>query len=349
MTTKSDDPEEGLGMRRVLTVITLAGVLALSGCGGDRGNPDGETPDAATTAGYPVTINNCGHSITFQQPPERVFLVSNLAVPYLTGIDALSPDTVIGKVGTFPDELFTRQTATTLNKIPAPGGVRVDEEGHVHLSLEMLIREQPDLLLGYLPEGLSRARLAQVGIPVLLPPAYCDDPAQVPTNPGFDGIYRQLTMYGRVFDAHQEAAAAITDLRERVASARKSCPTSSSRTAAALFVYPGGTPPSAYGDPSMADAQMQAAGLTNVFGNVDKRNFEVSLEEILARDPDVLILFHVEGEDADIRRQFRALPGTGDLTAIRNDTVLVQRFRMSGPGTPLSVAGLEDVAERVCP
>lgn len=94
----------------------------------------------------------------------------------------------------------------------------------------------------------------------------------------------------------------------------------------------------------MAQAQMETVGLTNVFSDVDQRVFEASFEEILAKDPDVVILLYVDGDPEALENALRALPGADRITAVRNDDILVQRFRMTGPPTPLSVDGLENIA-----
>ncbi|MGH3902026.1 MAG: hypothetical protein ACRDTA_27990 [Pseudonocardiaceae bacterium] len=40
-----------------------------------------------------------------------------------------------------------------------------------------------------------------------------------------------------------------------------------------------------------------------------------------------------------------SLPGVASLTAVRNDDILVMKFDYMDPPTPLSVEGLEKVAE----
>ncbi len=156
-------------------------------------------------------------------------------------------------------------------------------------------------------------------------------------------MYNQVELYGRLF-GNEKAAARVAGLKDRVASVERSVQGSSGRTAAILFVYLGNDPPGAYGADSMSDAQLKTVGLTNVFGDVDKRYFDPSVEEIIARDPDVLILLHVEGEPEAVKTTFRANPGVDRMKAVRNDDILVLRFEFTDPPTPLSVEGLERIA-----
>lgn len=93
---------------------------------------------------------------------------------------------------------------------------------------------------------------------------------------------------------------------------------------------------------------MTTAGLTNVYGDVDKRSLETSFEEILGRDPDVLIILTVADLQA-AKDALLGLPGAETLTAVRNNRILVMKFDYMDPPTPLSVDGLEKVAEAFGP
>lgn len=95
----------------------------------------------------------------------------------------------------------------------------------------------------------------------------------------------------------------------------------------------------------MADAQMEAVGLTNVFGDLSSSGTtEVSFEEVLSRNPDVLIVTTTVDAEA-ARTALLAIPGAPSLNAVRNNNLLVMKFDYTDPPTPLSVDGLEKVAQ----
>ena len=99
-----------------------------------------------------------------------------------------------------------------------------------------------------------------------------------------------------VLDAYNHGTASATaDLQERLAAVEAAVGEPSGRTAAVLYPTVGGGTTYAYGTGSMAHPQLEAAGLENVFGDVDERVFEVTLEELLGRDPDVVVLNEPEG------------------------------------------------------
>jgi iron complex transport system substrate-binding protein len=81
-----------------------------------------------------------------------------------------------------------------------------------------------------------------------------------------------------------------------------------------------------------------------VFADVDKRVFEVSMEELLGRDPDTIVLLHTDGTDQEIEQALLDIPGAEDLRAVENDAVMVQLFNFTEPPTPLVLDGLERLA-----
>lgn len=322
---------------RTVSVLLLACLMVLTACAGEGGESN------QTGAGdYPVTVRNCGHEVTIDKPPKRVFLLSNEAVTLLTAVDAL--DRVVARSGKIQTELYNRSTTAALRRIPRVGR-GTSALGTDQISLEALVAKQPDLVVGYTPDnsGITRASLARLGIPLLVPPENCTDPQQV-SKKSFTDVYARVELYGRIFDARHEARRAVAELRKRVAAVKKTHQGSRNTTAAALFVYLGGTPPSAYGSRSMAHAQMNALGLTNVFGNIDKRNFEAGTETLVAKNPDVLILYYVGGDPATIEHKLRGVQDMNAVAAVDKDHIVIQHFGFSASPTPLSVTGLEHMA-----
>jgi hypothetical protein len=115
------------------------------------------------------------------------------------------------------------------------------------------------------------------------------------------------------------------------------------RTAAVLYPTVGGGAGYAYGTRSMAHPQLEAAGFGNAVADVDERVFEVTLEELLDRDPDALVLLYGDGDPGLVEDEIRGLPGADGLTAVQDDAILVQLFNFTEPPTSLSVDGLETI------
>ncbi|GGM57118.1 ABC transporter substrate-binding protein [Micromonospora sonchi] len=313
-----------------LAAATGAALLVLAGCGGGTDGPTASGP------GFPVTVTNCGVDVTFDAAPQRVVLLKSAAVPYLHALGVM--DRVTARAGQYPREYYDAAALAELDRIPLLTD-RTDTSGHLQISKEVVISQQPDLVLGEV-DNLSRDTLSAVDIPLLEEPAMCPDSTAVPT---FDDIYRQLETYGRVFGREAEASTAVTALRERMATVQAEVGTPSGRSAAVLYPTIGGGVTYAYGTGSMAHPQLTAAGLRNVFGDVKQRVFEVTVEELLGRDPDVLILLHSDGDPKAVEKALTGLPGAGNLTAVREGRIMTQLFNFTEPPTPLSIDGLERI------
>ena len=315
-------------------IATAALVLTTTtACGADAGN-DTE----AAEGGFPVTIENCGAEVTFDAPPERVVMLKSSAVPYLHALGVM--DKVVARAGDYPADYYDAATRAELDDIPLLTD-EMDTSGHLQISKEVVIAEQPDLVLGEV-DNLSRDTLGAVDIDLLEEPAMCPEGVD---DPGFDDVYSQLEAYGRVFDKQDEAAQAVADLRKRVTDLETE-KVGNGRTAAVLYPTVGGGVTYAYGTRSMAHPQLEAAGFEDVFADVDERVFEVSTEDLLERDPDVLILLHNAGDPAMVEESITRLAGAEDLTAVRNGDVMAQLFNFTEPPSALSVDGLERIIDR---
>lgn len=321
---------------RLLVVVSLLLMGVLTACGSED---DTRRAASASTGSYPVTIENCGTRITFEKAPERVVLLKSSAVPFLHQLGVM--DRVTARAGQYPAEYYDEETLAELDGIPLLTD-ELDSSGHLQISKEVVIGEEPDLVLGEV-DNLSRETLAAVGVPLVEEPALCD---QGLDEPGFDDVYDQLELYGRVFGREAEATRAVAESKRQLAAVEADAGEGADRTAAVLYPTVGGGTTYAYGTKSMAHPQLQAAGFTNVFGDVDKRVFEVTLEELLGRDPDVLVLLYSEGDPAKVEAAVAGLPGAEELTAVRTGAVMAQLFNFTEPPTPLSIEGLRRIVER---
>ncbi|WP_084735074.1 ABC transporter substrate-binding protein [Actinophytocola xinjiangensis] len=319
---------------RVL-VLTLA--MVATACGSaDSGADSGDAPAGA--GGFPLTVRNCGAEVRFDAPPERVALLESAPVTILDGLGVL--DRAVLRAGAFPEEYYDEPTNRAIAGIESLGE-NVDTSGHLQLSQESIIAQQPELVLG-LPDGITRESLSGNGINTLVQPVYCPDDVDATT---FDDVYEQIETYGTVFDRAERATTMIAGLRERVTEVERSVEGRPQRTAAVLYPTVGGGSGYAYGNRSMAHPQLAAAGFTNVFGDVDERVFEVTTEQLIAADPEVLVLLHTDGDPREVRGAVESLPGAQSLRAVRDGQILVQLFNFTEPPTPLSMDGLERIAD----
>ncbi|WP_432497344.1 ABC transporter substrate-binding protein [Kineococcus auxinigenes] len=318
----------------------LAATLALlgAGCSGTGGS------SGTGSTGDRLELVNCGQPVVLRTPPERVVLLKSAAVPYLHELGVL--DRVVARAGLYPAGYYDESTQRELDAVPLLTD-RTDTSGHLRISREVVLAQRPDLVLGEV-DGLDRASLAASGIALLEEPALCTAGGG---DPGFDTVYEQVRLYGRVFERQEQAEEVAGRLRGRVEAVRERVAAAGAPTRTAAVLYPtvGGGVTYAYGAASTATPQLEAAGLRNVFADVADRVFEVTPEELLARDPQVLVLLHSDGDPDRVLEAVTSLPGADGLTAVREGDVLVQLFNFTEPATPLAVDGLERIVDAFGP
>ncbi|WP_346048838.1 ABC transporter substrate-binding protein [Actinomadura chokoriensis] len=323
-------------MRKRRFACLAAGLLAaaLAGCGSTGPEADGR---GSASGSGPVTVQNCGVEVRLEKTPSRAMIVNSAPLQYLSTLGVL--DRLGSRAGKFPPEYYSKETLEAVDKVPSLTD-RLGSDGHLKISTEAIIAQDPDLLLG-LPEGVTRESLAAAGIPVLVEPSFCPQGIK---DPGYETIYEQMRLYGKVFDRRDRAEQAVRELQQRVRTVEDGLSDRQSRKVAVLWPYRGEGTVGAYGGQSMATPQLQTLGARNVFADVDKRVFEVSMEELLGRDPDIIVLLHTDGTDEEIRRALLDIPGATDLRAVKNGALTVQLFNFTEPPTPLVLDGLERLA-----
>lgn len=321
--------------KRSAALVLTSMMLMLTACSLSN------TTDAQTAQeGYPVTVENCGTNVTFDSPPERLLLLKSASVPALKSLDVLNR--VVARGGAFPNEYYDSQTQEQLDKIPELSD-ELDASGHLQISKEVVLSQQPDLVLGEV-DNLDRATLSDAGISLIEENTLCKTGA--PEHPSFDDVYSQLSLYGTIFQKEDKAKEEIDKLKKRVNDAENKVKNKKTRTAAVLYPTVGGGTTYAYGTKSMAEPQLEAAGFKNVFDDVDQRVFEITPEELVKRNPDVLIMLHSEGDPQKVKEAVTSLPGADSLTALKNGDTMVQLMNFTEPATPLTVDGLENIIDR---
>jgi iron complex transport system substrate-binding protein len=321
--------------------------LTAAACGSDEGSGTSDGGDGggagagagAGAAGFPLELPNCEATLTFPAPPERIVLLESAPVTTLDGLGVL--DRVVARAGAFPPGYYADGLAARIEAIPALSE-DIDASGHLLISQEMVIAQDPDIVFG-LPDGVTREAMADAGAQVVVQNVYC---ATGEERSSFETLHETIASCGRIFDRAAEAETLIASLEERVATVAGSARELSTATAAVLYPSVGGGPLYTYGAASMATAQLDALGIENVFAGTPERVFEISAEPLLDADPDVLlVLYQGEGDGTDLVAEMIGQDRLGSLRAVREEAVLPLLFNFAEPASPLVVDGLERIHE----
>ncbi len=313
-----------------------AGVLAAicatalaTGCATDATRT--AAPAAESGSAGAIDIANCGNEWSMQQRPQRVVVMKNTTPATLDALGVL--DRVVAKAGAFPEGYYDAELNAKLTTLPSLSD-QLDAGGHLQISREDVLAQAPDLVVGF-NDTVNPQTMRSTGTVVVDEPALCGETARAVD---FDDVYRHVDFYGEIFGQPDRARALNAQLRERLELVE---PRGGGRRAVILYPSIGGGPMYAYGQYSMATTVASAAGLDTAFADTPERVFEVSSEQILAADPEVIIVVH-SADDADAALQaVRQLPGLEATPAARDGKLIPMLLNQLDPPTPLAVDGLE--------
>ncbi|MDX2057518.1 MAG: helical backbone metal receptor [Gemmatimonadales bacterium] len=172
-------------------------------------------------------------------------------------------------------------------------------------SVEAVAARTPDLVVAYRSPGNSGAigRLRDLGIPVV--------EVTLDRQRDFDRVTRLLaTALGRV-DAGERLVASVTEDLRRAAVTGDRPPS--------VFVLSWSDPPIAIGGGSFLSEIVAWAGGRNVFGDVDQPSFTVSIEAVVARDPDYVLVVGADDPAFANRPEWAVVPAVRERRFLRVD------------------------------
>ena len=328
-------------MRRLIPLVAAA--LLLAGCGTSAAERAAQSSTAQASAqGYPVEVVSCGQTLRFDAPPKKVLVLG--ATGY-SNLEALGlADQVALRAGVAHFDAADPQLQAKHDAIPAVDSGRTDTGG-VTLSTEVALKSGIDLVIGY-DKGVDREALAKAGIRLYSPEAYC--PSYNGGQASWTMVEEELTKLATIFGRPDSAQRAVADLRAQTG--RLTAQAGASRgSAAALYMPAGATKLRVYGVSSMVQPIFEANGLTNAYGDSAKRVFDGSMEDLLARNPDWVVLLSSDASEADTVATFMAFNGATRLKAVEKNQVVVLPFVLTDPPNALSVNGATVMSQKLQP
>lgn len=268
---------------------------------------------SAATTGYPVTLENCGRSITVDDAPERVVSLWQ------------SPTEMLLALG-----LRDKIVAVQANYAPYPASVAEEAKGLKTVgslmafpSKEVLLSEKPDFVTSQMLEGFafdtaqgyaSVEQLEQVEATVYGANLCTPADAQSTKTWSVDTASKTLRDLGRLFDVTAQAETIVAKLdadKQKVVEAVQGKPTV--KTA----YFNGGTGPVIVLAGGVYDSLISTAGGENVFGS---DSVYVSKEVFAASEADVILVGTFDGQDFATQKAFleKNFP---NLPAVKNGRI----------------------------
>lgn len=297
-------------LRRMATwVVHAACAIALVACGTDRSNELRKTTQPDGASGPIELTDDAGQRVRLEHPAQRVISLLPSATETLIAIGA-------GK------QLVARTRYDVEPEVAALPSVG----GSVDPSIEAIVSLHPDLVVAWENDKrlAIRQRLHALGIPIFTLRA------QDTTD-----IYRGIASLGRMTSHDTAAAGVAASVRATLAEIRRSV---AGRARPSVFYVVYNDPPMTAGPQTFIAQLISIAGAESIFSDSDQLWPNVAMEEIVRRDPDILVVPVGEFSDNSLDR-FRKLAGWRDLRAVREGHVVaVPADLMSRPSPSIARA-----------
>jgi iron complex transport system substrate-binding protein len=281
---------------------------------------------APTATQAPITITDyLGRELTLAAPAAKIVSLAPSNTEILFAIGA--GDRLIGR-DDFSD--FPAEAAA----IPSVGSL------YPSVNAEAIVALQPDLVLA---AGITNPddikHLADLGLTV-----YATSIAKT-----LDDIYNDINAVGTLTGQSEQAASLVADMKTRVdAVAAK---TNAMTVKPIVFYELDATEPSkpwTAGPGTFIDQMISLAGGTNA-GNIASSDYaQLSLEQLVAQNPDIIVLGSATfgGQTPEL---VAARPGWGDIKAVKDNAVYTFDDNLVSRPGPRVVDGLEQLAKLIHP
>jgi iron complex transport system substrate-binding protein len=291
---------------------------------------------AASSGGFPVTVDNCGFQVTLEEPPQRIVTIKSSTTEMLLALGAA--DRLVGAA--FLDGPIPAELAASGDELPVLSERVPGQEAVLGTGADLVYAGWES---NFSPDGAGeRESLARLGVGTYVSPSACKAEGYQPDPLTFERVFAEITEAGRVLGVPDAAAELVARQRAELAEV---VPDTSGRTA--LWYSSGDDIPyvgAGIGAPQMI---MDAVGLTNVAADVHDTWTSMGWETIVEADPDVIVLVDAAWNTAESKiEQLEANPATAQLSAVREGRYLEIPFPASEAGVR-NVAAARDLAEQL--
>ncbi|MDI6792775.1 MAG: TonB-dependent receptor [bacterium] len=245
---------------------------------------------------FPITVeDDLGREITIPEPPQRIvsLVPSHTEILFALGLD----QKIVG--------------VTKYCNYPLEAGNKDKVGGWATPDVEKIVALNPDLILtfGTVQQALVK-ELEEKGQTV-----FWLYPQTV------EAVLDSFEKIGRITDRVYEAGQLRTEIEQKIEAVEQKTSNIPEKERLTVFRVMGLEPPATIGSQSFQTDVHRLAGGQNIFSDVDKDYFQLDLETLLERDPDVIIICGQDEEEA--RRRVMNQEGWQELTAVKNGRILV--------------------------
>ena len=309
-------------MKKTLAILLAAALLlaALSGCAA-QGEPAAPAQETASAEGYPVTVENYGRTVTVNKRPEKVLTLGPNCTELFAAL-GLS-DLVVGRSLVNHSRGPLPEYEAAVNAIP--------ELNHASATREAVLSSGADFIYALdweiSEEGCNIEEAEQYGMTVYVNSATT-----------LEQQYQEILDLGLIFGVEDKAEAFVEDQKSRIAAVQEKV---KDREPLKVLVYDSGNDGVFTCSGSNFESLLIGlAGGENLFDDLSEKQWvTVSYEEVLAREPDIILIHDYDSPSVEEKiAEIKANPTLSQLDCVQNERFATITLESVLPGDRMAYA-----------
>ena len=306
-------------MKQILTFIAAASIIG--------GSAFAET-----------SVKSCNRTVTFDSPPKRA-ISNDVNLTEMMLVLGLA-DHMVGYTGISGWKTLDEEMRTNVKQLP--------ELSSKYPTKEVIVGANADFFFAGWNYGMkvggevTPETLEPFGVKVYELTESCTH-IMKKGKASIDDMYADLLNLGSIFNVEDRAKNLVNDYKAELKSFKSNLETGEPVRA---FVYDSGEDtPFTAGLYAMPTALIEAAGGVNVMNDFEKSWGTVTWEEVVAQNPEVIIIVNYGSVTAEQKRAFMmSNPAFANIEAVKNDRFVTLEYVEATPG-PRNIKAIKTLAK----
>ena len=306
-------------MRQILTFIAAASIIG--------GSAFAET-----------SVKSCNRTVTFDSPPKRA-ISNDVNLTEMMLVLGLA-DHMVGYTGISGWKPLDEEMRANVKQLP--------ELSSKYPTKEVIVGANADFFFAGWNYGMkvggevTPETLEPFGVKVYELTESCTH-IMKKGKASIDDMYADLLNLGSIFNVEDRAKNLVNDYKAELKSFKSNLETGEPVRA---FVYDSGEDtPFTAGLYAMPTALIEAAGGVNVMNGFEKSWGTVTWEEVVAQNPEVIIIVNYGSVTAEQKRAFMmSNPAFANIEAVKNDRFVTLEYVEATPG-PRNIKAIKTLAK----
>ena len=306
-------------MKKILTLLALATIVG--------GSAFAET-----------TVNSCNRTVSFDSPPKRA-ISNDVNLTEMMLVLGLA-DHMVGYTGISGWKTLDEEMRANVKQLP--------ELSSKYPTKEVIVGANADFFFAGWNYGMkvggevTPETLEPFGVKVYELTESCTH-IMKKGKASIDDMYADLLNLGAIFDVEDTAKNLVNNYKAELKSFKDDLETGEPVRA---FVYDSGEDtPFTAGLYAMPTALIEAAGGVNVMNGFEKSWGTVTWEEVVAQNPEVIVIVNYGSVTAEQKRAFMmSNPAFANIAAVKNDRFVTLEYVEATPG-PRNIKAIKTLAK----